>query len=496
MTRLTSPTYSAFCNFLNPGRLLLVLLLLAVTNGCAPIDKEINAPLPHAGSEFDGGINTARLNLFLNLKDPNGPGIRLELNNLEVLADQVWLPVTSGPLQLDSEKIGATQVFLGGRAVPPGRYERLRFTVTKSSFRRGSGEYEAVAAEPYTLELASSSPIFIAKDDSHCMFVTWDLLESLERTEGLQPVMTIAFPLRQLFVDLLYVACPDIDTIFVIRSDKNWVADSFGIRGHPTYIAMDPDPSRQRLYILASRESRIKAVELNSQRIVDSFSIPLTREATFMTISPDGQWAYVLDERESYLSRLDLESGQLLAQVHLGYDPQYVTYLADRNILAVSFLISQTVSFHDPLNLNKVGSIPTGNSPEGLLAVDNRLYIAERGANTVSIFDLSTNMTLSLLSVGFGPRRLLNNGDQIYVSNYDSGSLSVIYPGQLEVGREIHGLGRPLEMILDRTNRWIYVGDERKAGLAIIDSNINQLMGYIEFGARPLGLAIIQNENL
>jgi DNA-binding beta-propeller fold protein YncE len=486
------PPCGAWRMFFTAGRLLPFLLLLALLDGCAPVGKEVKAPPSYAGSEYDSGINTARLSLFLNLKNPNGPGIRLDIQNLEILADQVWLPVTSGPLHLDSEKIGATQVFLGGRPVPPGRYGRLRFTVTQGSFRRGSGEYEAAAVEPYTLELEASSPIFIDKDDSHCLFVTWDLLESLERTGNLQPVMTIAFPLRQLFVDLLYVVCPDIDTVFVIRSDKNWVADSFGIRGHPTYIALDPDPSRRRLYVLASKESRIKAVELSSQRIIDSFTIPLTREATFMTISPDGKWAYVLDEREGYLSRLDLESGQLLAHIRLGFGPQYATYLVDRNILAVSSVISQTVSFHDPLTLNKVGSIPTGSSPDGLLALNNQLYIAESGANTVSIFDLSTNMMQSLLSVGFGPRRLLNNGDQIYVSNYDSGSLSVIYPGQLEVGREIRGLGRPLEMIFDRTNQWLYVADEQKSGLAIIDSNINQLMGYIELGARPLGLAIIQ----
>jgi DNA-binding beta-propeller fold protein YncE len=492
MAKINSPTFSVLCTSLAAGLLLLViLLLLAWVDGCAPVDNEVNAPLADTRSEHDG-INTARLSLFLNLKNPNGPGIRLELTNLEVLADQVWLPVTSGPLQLDSEKIGASQVFLGGRAVPPGRYGRLRFTVTKSAFRLGSGEFQAVAVEPYTMELETSSPLFIDTDDSHCLFVTWDLLESLERSERFQPVMTIAFPLRQLFVDLIYVSCPDIDTIFVVRSDKNWVADSFGIRGKPTYIAMDPDPDRRRLYVLASRESRIKVVELSSQRIIDSFAIPLTREATFMVISPDGQWAYVLDESESYLSRLDLESGQLLAQVHLGYGPQYATYLADRNIIAVSSVISQTVSFHDSLTLNKMGSIPTDNSPAGLLALNDLLYIAESDANTVSIFNLATNMRQGLLSVGFGPRRLLNNDDQIYVSNYDSGSLSVIYPGQLQVGREILGLSRPLEMIFDRTKRWIYVGDERKAGLAIIDSNINQLMGYIELGARPLGLAIIQ----
>ena len=342
------------------------------------------------------------------------------------------------------------------------------------------------------MELALTSPLLFDKDDSQCLFITWDVLQSLEGLRDSRLAMTISPSIRQLFVNLVYVSCPDIDTVFVIRSDKNWVADSFGIRGGPTYIALAPDPTRRLLYALASRESRIKVVELNSQRVVDSFPIPLIRDASFMVISPDGQWAYVLDKRESYLSRMDLESGTLLARVRVGYEPQYLAYLVDKDLLAVSSVISQEVSFRDPLTLNQVGSIPTGNSPDGLLLAGNQLYIAESGANTVAIFDFTRNLIQSRIDVGFSPRRLLNNDSQFYVSNYDSGSLSVIYPGQLGVSREIVGLGRPLEMIYDTTNRWIYVADEKQAGLAIVDSTVNQLMGYITLGARPLGLAIIQ----
>jgi DNA-binding beta-propeller fold protein YncE len=491
MSKINSPTHTIGRVLFPVCLLALSFLLLAVLGGCvSSTGKEVKAPLL-AGTAKDG-INTARLSLFLSLKDPVGPGIRFELTNLEILTDQVWLPVTSGPLRLDSEKIAASQVFLGGRAVPPGRYQRLRFTVTESSFRGGSGEYETASTEPYPVELVLTSPLFLDKDDSQCLFITWDVLESLEGLDSRRLVMTISPPIRQLFVNLVFMSCPDIDTVFVVRSVKNWVADSFGISGGPSYIALAPDPTKRLLYALASRESRIKVVELNSQRVVDSFPIPLIKEASFMTISPDGQWAYVLDERESYLSRLDLESGTLLARTRTGYEPQYVTYLADKDLLAVSSVISQKVSFRDPLTLNEVRSIPTGNSPDGLLLADNQLYIAESGANTVSVFDFVRNMIQSRIDVGFGPRRLLNSGSQFYVSNYDSGSLSVIYPGQLGVSREIVGLGRPLEMIYDTKHRWIYVGDEKEAGLAIVDSTVNQLMGFITVGARPLGLAIIQ----
>ena len=475
------------------GGLFVCLLILSMSWGCVPLDKvEVKGPLAELGSPHDT-VNTARVSLFLNLKDPaDSPGIQFELSDLEVLADQVWLPVNSGPLQLDSEKIASTQLFLGGRPVPPGRYERFRFTVTKGAYRLGNGDYQIASVDPYSVELALARPLMIAEDDSVSLFVTWDARESLERSDTLYPVMSLAPPMRQLFGNLVYAACPDIDTIFVIRNDKNWVADSFGVRGHPTYIANDPDPSARLLYILASSEKRIKAVELSSQRVIDSFSIPLVQEASFMTISPDGKWAYILDTRESYLNRLDLETGRLLARVRLEFEPQYASYLGSRDTVAVSSVISQTVSFRDPLDLSEVNSVVTGSSPDGLLFSNNLLYITESGANTVSIFDFSANTITGRMNVGFSPRRLLDNGNQIYVSNYDSGSLSVIFPGQLEVSREVLGLGRPLEMVYDSTYRLIYVGDAQEAGLAIIDSTINELKGYVRLGAPPQGLVFIR----
>lgn len=484
-----SLSHAFLSRFLPAACHLLLSLVIAVLVGCQPgiiTDKQTSEELRPVGG------NNARLSLFLNLVDPDGPDIQLEIETFEIFVENNWLPLTIDPQTINSNKIAATQLFLGGRWVEPGRFTSLRFTVAQSSLLQDNGTYKIISADPYAVELQLPTPLVMKKDDSRSLFITWDVKASFESMDNVRPVMTVALPFRQLFVDLVYVACPDIDTIFVIRGDKNWVVDSFGLRGQPTYIALDPDPAQQRLYVLAASESSIKIVELNSQRVIDSFPIPYINDPVFMTLSPDGQWVYVLDENENYLNRLELSTGTLLARTHLGYSPHYATYLSNRNLLAVSSVISQTVTFHDPLDLREVISVQTGDSPDGLLSSDNQLYITESGTNSVSILDIVSKTIESRVAVGFSPRRLLNIDNRIYVSNYDDGSLSIIYPGQLGVGWEILGLGRPLEMVFDRTHRWIYVGDEQKAGLAIIDYSTNQLRGYINLGTRPLGLAIIQ----
>jgi len=473
-------------------RLLLVLPLLLLTSfGCQPMATSGLQATGMMAEPARESIHTARLSLFLNLSKFDVSGIRLEIANLEILVDGAWLPVAAGSRELDSKKIADTQLFLGGRAVPPGICQGLRFTVTKGSVLRDTGKYESVSLEPFAVNLELPSPLSLAPNDSRSLFLAWDVQDTLDR-EGLRPVMTIAPQIKQILADLVYAACPDIDTIFVIRSDKNWVADSFGVKGRPTYLAMDPDPDRRRLFVLARGESAIKVVELSSQRVIDSFHLSLTDIPDFMTISSDGRWAYVLEERGGYLSRIDLISGGIAARVRIGQRPQYASYLAEQQLLAVSSTLSQKVLLLHPLELSEVRTILVGNAPQGLVVAGNQLYVAETGEHTVSVFDLATNRSRIRLDVGFGPRRLLDTGSSIYVSNYESGSLSVLLPEMPGVVREVHGLGRPLEMIFDQDRRLIYVGEEQAAGLAVIDSVSNELVGRIPLGARPSGLAILQ----
>ncbi|MEJ2033519.1 MAG: YncE family protein [Deltaproteobacteria bacterium] len=440
------------------GLLLVGFFLVLLLAGCLPTDRKSAGPLAELGHDE---VNSARVSCFLTLKDREGPAIRLEIAGIELLADSFELPLTRGPLTVESTAIGAGQIFLGGRAVPPGHYQRVRLTVTKRELQKADGQYAVVAGEPFQLEIGID--LTLEPEDSRSLFMTWDVQDSLQPGPTLQPVLTVNLPLRQLLRDLVFVSCPEIDTVFVVRADKNWVVDSFGLKGQPTYLAIDSDSSRQRLYGLATGDRMVKVVDLSSYRIMDFFPVPLNDDPTFMTISPDGQGAFLLDERSGYLSRLDLNTGR-----------------------------TQRVLLLNPSNLSEVGTILTGSSPEGLAAMDNQLYVADFGDNTVDVADLIGRGSQSRLTVGFGPRRLIATDNQIFVSNYLGGSLSVLVPGQLGVIQEIVGLGQPLEMAFDRFYRRLYVADEGTASLAVIDVNTNRLLGRIMLGAKPFGMAVIQ----
>ena len=436
-------------------------------------------------------LKSARISCFLTLKDEVGPSLRLEIDSIEVNSDDNWLKLNHKPFQIESNKIGKGQAYLGGASVPPGNYQRLRFAVTKGESQNSENRYIVVSTEPFYLEVDLARGLEIEPEESVSIFITWDLQNSIGPNNTLDLDLTVRPPMKQLLTNLVYVACPDIDTIFIVRADNNWVVDSFGIKGGPTYLAIDPD-SRQFLYVLTSRDRMIKAVELTSYRVVNFFSVPLNDNPTFMIINPNGKSAFLLDEKNGYLTRIDLTTGQILARVQLDGMPNYAAFLEAQNQLAVSLSLSQKVLLLDPASLRLMRTITTGSSPCGLTVFDNQLIVAEYGDNTVSVVDLANRGVQSRLSVGFGPRRLQKSDNQIYVSNYQEGSLSVLVPRQLGVVKEIYGLGLPLEMTFNQSYLRLYVTDEEKGALAVIDTNSNRLLGHIFLGARPLGLEIIQ----
>lgn len=474
---------------------LLTLLLLLFSAGCQSTGSGASSSLfPQQRMEVDstGDSNTGgRIGLFLNLKSPVNMGVRMDVSKIEILNDALWLPITSQHLEIDAAKLNHGQLFLGRGLLPAGHYQRLRFTLQQASISKEDGSRVFLALNSLSFELPLPQIIDLKQGDSRSLFITWDEEASLRTPPILKPNLSITPNLKQMATDLAYAACPEINTIYVLRTDKNWVCDSFGVSGHPTCITTTSQLSENRLYILSPAEAAIKVVELPENTIIDSFHIPMTSDPSFMALSSDGQWAYVLDQQDDYLLRIDLSSGNLNNRVHLAYQPEYVTYIDGHNLLAVGATLSQAITLLDANTLAEVGEIPTTAAPKGLLAWDDLLYISEGDANTITVYDLNRRVIDSRLNVGFYPHRLLQNNNRIYVSNRDSKSISIIQPGQLGIAREMYLNGRPQEMIVEENSKWLYVGNKDIGGLSVIDATINRVSGQILFGAAPEGLAVI-----
>jgi DNA-binding beta-propeller fold protein YncE len=425
----------------------------------------------------------------LQVKEPDGPLLWMKIKNLEVRSDTSWLPVRAARQELQSQEIAASgQIFAGRGGVPAGRYQAMRFTVEEGALER-EGKRIFLALDNPVVEINFPAELTLAKEDSPSLFLTWDTSQSLQGMALLSPKMTIATQSIPLVSDLAYVSCPEQDTIYIIRTDRNMVCGSIGVSGKPGSIIANP--AQNRLFVLARQEATVKILELTANRQIDQIRVPLSAKPTYMTVSPDAKWAYLLDEMGNSLLRLNLQTGVLGGQARTGSRPKFILYMEEQNLLAVSSAYSQKIFLLDPVSLAIVRTIDTGGTPDGLFVRDNYLYVAESSSNSVSVFELPGGRNKGRFNVGSKPRRFAFSNNHIYIANSGGGTVSVFRPGQLNISRDVRVGGMPFEMDVSPARQWLYVCDAHSGGVTVIDLSLNKVVGRIELGAVPDTLEVI-----
>ena len=437
--------------------------------------------------------NQGYLSLFLNLKEKNSPAVGMELQQIDIRTqDGRWLPLSNAPIHLHTDNIKDAQIFLLRSKLNPGYYSQIRLSPGGAWLGGVQQDHNDIMVSRQAVEIRLPDPLYIGRGDSQSVFLTWDVRRSLNNSERFTPYLSAAPKLKNMIVDVAYVACPDIQTVFMIRTDKNWVFDSLGIQGRPTFLASSALYPSTSLFALVPDQQKIVKISPAANRVIESFNLSITGNPSHMALSPDGTMAYIIDQARGNILRMDLRSGHIEKRNRLGHSPSYILYLPKQKLLAVSLSRSQNVVLVDPDTLSPVQSISTSTRPEGLMVWnDTMLYIAESGANSVLVYDLINSRENKRITVDFTPRRILSAGGFIYVSNYNSKSISRLSPGQLGVGRTVPLDGRPLEMAYDARNRWIYVGNADQNTLDIIDPSTGKSAGRIELGSRPLGIRVV-----
>jgi DNA-binding beta-propeller fold protein YncE len=463
--------------------LLWLMLVLMGLSGCGTGSVSQNSLL--AGDQSKEKKGMATLSVFLHLDDSQGKPLWMRLDSIEITGEEGNHFLQADPVEVQSNKIEQGQLFLGRQSVPIGRYQGLSFSIAKAALLV-KGQKTMLALDTPNIDLKLTGDLYLRQGDSLSLFVTWDTTQSLMGTALFSPALTATIQDIPLATDLAYISCPDIDTLYVIRTDLNRVCGSLGIAGRPSSLSVHP--AQNRLFVLSRKQATIKVIELSSNRLVDEIKIPMMLKPDKMVTSPDGEWAYVIESRRDLMVRVDLDKGGLSGHTTLsGKRPHFLTYLADQKMLAVSAEHSQKITLLDPVTLNETYYIGVGNGAEGVLQFNNSLYVAERKTNTISAYLLPSGVKQGRLTVGSGPVRLASaeNGWYIFATSHDAGEIAIIRPGQYNVIKEIDVGGAPRNMAFDGQRKWLYVTDEKEGGIIVIDLSTLRVVHRISLGAIP-----------
>ncbi len=471
----------------------LVLFLLHGLPGCTSVKSVLDPSLACAAPT--ALENASRLSFFLNLERPETPHLKLKINAVEIFNGELWLPVSLDTKEIDTEKIGRQQVWLGQLELYPGNYEQIRLTLSPEATIVSRGEESKLILEELVIEVPFPETFNLQTETSESVFLAWDVAASLNSgnlgpwaitltTSGLSPITS----------NQVYVACPDINTIYVVREDKKWVNNSFFVGGRPTYISVDS--LKQRIFVLCQEEGVIKVFDLLTNALTDIISLPMTFRPTFMSVSADSGHAYVIDDL-GHLSVVDLQAGNVIVRRRIGQRPAYVAYFPGTETVAVSSRMDSTVYLLDKESLEIRDQIAVNGSPAGIFKKDEFLYVAEEQSNSLMVFNCRLRTKVKAMFVGLGPHRITGLDSNIYVANSQSGSVSLLRTPSNRVTREVPLGNEVYEMVASEREHVVYIGkkdsDDCGGSVSVLDSTSNRVIAEIELGTRPQGIAVAGN---
>ncbi len=431
-----------------------------------------------------------RLSIFLRLQRPDVPRLWLKIAAVEVLDGETWIPLSGGAIEIDTGKLGRGQMLLGRRKIPVGTCKAIRFDLAKAALVKKDGSRVRLMLEDSMPRIDLPTPMALGLDASESLFLSLDVDATLRGTVFARPVISVATSQSMpLISDLAYVSCPEIDTVYLFRTDRNWVHGSIGIKGRPQQLLLDPASSR--LYVLASAASKVLVIDLKTNRVLDRISLAMVQEPSFMAADADVANAFLIDSRGNYLARYDLASGNLAVRARIGQRMDFVTYLPAQERLAVSSALDQSVYLVNPDDLAVQQQIGLSGVPAGMAVDGNILYIAEESADTVAAYDLETRQMLRRVRVGSRPYRVMVHNGEVFVSNRGGGGVSIFRSGQVYASRSLRGTVTPTELDVSGRNHWLYVADDNCGGIRVFDATSKLPAGLVDLQTEPADIAVL-----
>jgi YVTN family beta-propeller protein len=276
----------------------------------------------------------------------------------------------------------------------------------------------------------------------------------------------------------------------------------------PTGIAVNP--VRNEVYAVNSGgagNGSVSVIDGEKNRVVAT--IPVHRKPYFIDIDSEGKRGYVANSGSNTVSVLDLQARREIGVIGVGEAPGLAKISPDRMSLVVTNRVSGSVSIVDPQKM-RVRAVFSG-CPQATDAVilpdSSKAFIACSGGHQVMVIGLARAATahstqqddaeradrlLSFLDVGKTPVQLAMkpDGGEIFVSNFDSDSISEIATGTNEVGGAYLVGAHPACGIVSADNALLWISNFDADSISIYSIDDGRLItSSVRVGSGPDALA-------
>lgn len=270
------------------------------------------------------------------------------------------------------------------------------------------------------------------------------------------------------------------------------------------------NPKKNELYAVnsgvGSLNGSVSVIDAEKNRVVAT--IPVHRKPYFLDVDVEGKRGYVANSGSNSVSILDLETRREIGVVGVGEAPGKAKISPDGASLVVANRMSGSVSIVDPIRM-KLRAAFSG-CPQAtdvvILPDSSKAFIACSGGHQVMSIGLAhrpeqnepvqKDSLLAFLDVGQTPVHLAlkPDGGEIFVSNFDSDSVSEIATGTNEVGGAYLVGAHPSHGIVSADNSLLWISDFNADSISAYSIDDGKLIKpSVRVGSGPDALAFSEN---
>jgi YVTN family beta-propeller protein len=296
--------------------------------------------------------------------------------------------------------------------------------------------------------------------------------------------------------------------------------------------ALAVNPVRNEVYVVNTLSGSVSVINADSNRVVAT--IPVHRLPRAIAVDATGNRAYVANSGSNTVSILDLDRRREIGVAGTGEQPGFLRISPDGRTLVVTNGLSSSVSVFDiapaepttprnptnqtarpapPLHLRAAFPNCPGATDAVILPDSSKAFIACSDGHQVMAIglaaapgswdakqnpSLTADRMLTLLDVGTTPIHLAMkpDGGEVFVSNFDSDSVSEIETPMNEVGTTFPIGSKPAYGIVSRDNSTLWVSNFAADSISIYSIDDGRLVGSVHTGAAPEVLAFSADEHL
>jgi YVTN family beta-propeller protein len=312
-----------------------------------------------------------------------------------------------------------------------------------------------------------------------------------------------------------YVTNGGSDTVSIFDMVNVRLDRVVSVGQNPTGVTANP--KRNEVYVVNTGASSngsngsISVIDAEKNAVVAT--IPVHKQPYALEVDPSGDMAYVANSGSNSVSIIDLKTRREVAVAGTGEGPGLARISPDGKSLVVTNRLGNSVSiFHveggSVPQIRKVIEGCPGATDAVILPDSSKAFVACSGGHQIMAIALARPSDASspakpdaleaLLNVGRSPVHLAlkPDGGELFVSNFDSDSISEVVTGTNDVGGAYLMGSHPVRGLISADNSLLYESNFSSQEISVYSIDDSRRIAAIHVGDGPDALAFSATGNL